>query len=155
MAKPIVLAAFSSYQQAHDSVQNLFKAGMNDFTVLYLQNKGDENGDGLEGFYPGVTPFIQNIVSDTTPVQGEIEAPQLNVLPGTNHQRTMVTVEDRLRSYGIPEASISKACNEVQNGRTLAVFRSGDRLEEVARLLKTETQYCEMVMGETKPFGTH
>ncbi|MBL0386132.1 hypothetical protein JJB07_05640 [Tumebacillus sp. ITR2] len=152
MSKPIVLAAFPSYQQAHDSVQNLYRAGMNDFTVLYLQNKGDQNGDGIEGFYPGVTPFIQNIVSDSTPVQGEIEAPQLNALPGTNHQRTMVTVEDRLRSYGIPESAISQACEQVRNGHTLAVFRDGEQLDNVARNLKGETPYCEMVAGETKPF---
>ncbi|PWK13774.1 hypothetical protein [Tumebacillus permanentifrigoris] len=152
MAKPIVLASFPSYQQAHDTIQKLYDAGMNDFTVLYLQNKGDENGDGLEGFYPGVTPFIQNIVSDSTPVQGEIEAPQLNALPGTNHQRTMVTVEDRLRSYGIPEASISKACDQVRNGNTLAVFRDGDNLDNVERQLKGDVPYVEMVTGQNKHF---
>jgi hypothetical protein len=152
MAKQIVLASFPSYQQAHDTTQKLYDAGMNDFTVLYLQNNGDQNGDGIEGFYPGVTPFIQNIVSDTTPVQGEIEAPQLNVLPGTNHQRTMVTVEDRLRSYGVPEASINKACGQVRNGHTLAVFRDGENLENVERQLKGDVPYVECVRSEERNF---
>ena len=152
MTKPIVLASFPSYQQAHDTIQKLYDAGMNDFSVLYLQNNGDQNGDGLEGFYPGVTPFIENIVSDTTPVQGEIEAPQLHVLPGTNNQRTMVTVEDRLRSYGIPDASISQACDQVRNGNTLAVFRDGDNLDNVQRQLKGDVPYVEMVTGQNQHF---
>lgn len=150
MAKQIVLASFPSYQQAHDTIQKLYQTGMNDFSVLYLQNTGDENSDGSEGFYPGVTPYVQTIVSDSAPVQGEIEAPQLHVLPGIGNQRTMVTVADRLRSYGVPEASIAKACDQVRSGCTLAVVRDGGNLQNVSQMLKGDTSYCEMVTGENQ-----
>ncbi|MGZ4031863.1 MAG: hypothetical protein ACXVC1_02375 [Tumebacillaceae bacterium] len=146
MAKSIVVAAFPTYQEAHRCMQRLHDTGLNDFSVVYLQNSGDQNGDGLEGFYPTVTPDLQSVVS--APVEGEIEAPQLNALSGPDNQRTQVPIEERLRSYGMPEQSISRSCQEVRNGHTLAVLRDSDRLENIAQLLKGETNYCEIVSGQ-------
>jgi hypothetical protein len=150
MAKSIVVAAFPTYQEAHQCMQKLHHNGLNDFSVLYLQNRGDQNGDGLEGFYPNVTPELQSVID--APVEGEIEAPQLHVLPGLDNQRTQEPIAERLRAYGMPEQTINRCCQEVRNGQTLAVIRDSERMENISQLLKGESSYCEIVQAATKPF---
>jgi hypothetical protein len=150
MAKSIVVAAFPTYQEAHLCMQKLHGTGLNDFSVLYLQNLGDQNSDGLEGFYPTVTPNLQSVID--APVEGEIEAPQLHSLPGLDNQRTQEPIAERLRAYGMPEQAVTRCCQEVRDGHTLAVIRDSERLENISQLLKGETSYCEIVQAETKPF---
>lgn len=141
--KKVLVAAFPSYQNAHETMQKLHRAGINDFTVLYLQNKGDENGDGVEGFYPTITPNIQSVIDG--PVQGEIEAPQLHVLPGYQNQRTQVGIEDRLESYGVPESTVDQCTAQIQRGNVLAVIRDSGRMDNIAQLLKAETEFVQLV----------
>ncbi|MFD2169552.1 hypothetical protein [Tumebacillus lipolyticus] len=141
--KRVIVASFSSYQSAHDTMQKLHAAGLNDFSVLYLQNQGDQNADGVEGFYPSITPNIQSVID--APVEGEIEVPQLNVLPGYANQRTQVAVKDRLQSYGVPEATVAQCASQIQSGKTLAVIRDSERMDNIAQLLKSESEYVQLV----------
>ncbi|ASS74424.1 hypothetical protein CIG75_05095 [Tumebacillus algifaecis] len=141
--KQVLVAAFSSYQNAHNAMQKLHGAGINDFTVLYLQKNGDQNGDGVEGFYPSITPNIQSVIDG--PVQGEIEAPQLFVLPGHNNQRTQVGIEDRLESYGVPESTVDQCTAQIEGGNVLAVIRDSERMDNISQLLKAETDFVQLV----------
>ncbi len=129
-----LVALFDSYRAAHQAAQGLAAAGQPP-DVTYLLGQADQGADGMEGFYPGLTPE-----QDTgggpggdDPFSGPLAG--RFAVTGTDSLNPARSLEERMARLGLGAGEVHRLLEEVERGRVAAVFTVPGSAERALRLL--------------------
>ncbi len=132
-----IIAFFDSYDAAHRAARALAEQ-VTPSRVAYVMKEGDQGRDGMEGFYPGITP-------DQGPGAGAEEdgaarthtgeaARHRFAVTGTDSLYSSPSLLERLTGLGLSARDAYRLLDRLEGGGVAAVFRfegPGDRAMEL------------------------
>lgn len=130
-----MVALFESYPDAHAAAQALIASGQ-PADVTYLLARGDQAADGMEGFYPGLTP-AQGPPGDGGAGEHPFAGPAAGrfAVTGADSLAAPRSLPARLAALGLDAGAVHRVLDQVGKGRVAAVFSVAGPADAAMRLL--------------------
>lgn len=129
-----IVALFASYGAAQQAARALVEE-VTPSRVTYVMKDGDQGRDGMEGFYPGITPVLQEGGGGDAAARTHTSeaARHRFAVTGTDSLYASPTLLERLGELGLTTAAAFRLLDRLEGGGVAAVFRfdgPGDRAME-------------------------
>jgi hypothetical protein len=104
-------------------------------SVSYVFDEGDQAADGLDGFYPGLTPGQQATI-DSSGLDGDSAVPLVSALPGPDTLALARSLPARLSDAGLHEPQLTSVQEAIERGGVAAIYRFPGDGREARQILR-------------------
>lgn len=132
---PRVIASFGSYSEAHRASGDLLRRVPQPASVSYVFAEGDQAGDGLDGFYPGITPG-QRAPIDSAGVDIDSTVPVVSAMPGPDTLALAKSLPARLSDAGLDGTQLTNVQEAIEKGGVAAIYRFPGDGREARQILR-------------------
>lgn len=132
---PRIIALFDSYAEAHRASGDLLRRAPQPASVSYVFAEGDQAADGLDGFYPMITPG-QWAPHASAEVDADTAVPLTSALPGPDTLSLGKSLRARLSDAGLDGSQLDRFQEAIEQGAIAAIFRFPGESREARQILR-------------------